>query len=265
MSNLENFGRIKNPVTGIFGTGQVKYYYQSGNFVVPTGISSVRVRLWGAGGTNSGTNSPGMASGGGGGFALKTISGLTSGSSISVTVGTSASASSSFGAYVSATGGTTATSGAGGAGASGGSGVGGDINNTGGTGGAATFNTNSSYFFGGGAGCAGLLGKGGDGNVTTYGRPDATFVGGATGASNMFVNTQFPSNPQPVYGDINRSEEFDIYNLDLIGTGRGPFGGEYATSTVPFNGGGGGKNYKASIPGGSSHNSFGQGLVIVEY
>ena len=87
MSNLENFGKDRNPFTGVFGTGKVKYFWVNGTFTVPASITSVRVRCWGSGGYTNGR----FGGGGGGGFAMKTITGLTSGASISVTVPTSSS------------------------------------------------------------------------------------------------------------------------------------------------------------------------------
>lgn len=273
MSNLENFGKTKNPITGTFGTGQVKYYYENDTFVVPNGISAVRVRLWGAGGSSNGANGRGAGAGGGGGFALKTISGLTSGASIAVTVGTSASASSSFGAYVSATGGASGGSaayGGGGAGGAGGTGVGGDINNTGGNGSGGLYSSNTYYFWGGGGGCAGLTGKGGDGGGGDYNRADQNiYVGGAVGAHSNYTNTQWPNNITPFYSDANISDEFDISNLDLIGTGRGATGTQTTNysfiASAGINGAGGIGETLPAVPGGGSHNNFAQGLVVVEY
>ena len=134
----------ENPITGRFGTGQIRIIATSGSFVVPDGISSVRVRMWGAGGSSH-------TGGGGGGFALKIISNLNPNQSIPVTVGRQTSTyseggTSSFGNFVSATGGSPRST------TSGGSGIGGDINYTGGAG-----------LSGGGGGAANLFGPGGDG------------------------------------------------------------------------------------------------------
>ena len=52
-----------NPITGVFGTGQVKMFtVGSSTWTVPIGITRCRARVWGAGGGNSGC---------GGGFAMK--------------------------------------------------------------------------------------------------------------------------------------------------------------------------------------------------
>ena len=142
MSNLQtltNNNASQNPFTGQYGTGIVKMYATSGTytFTVPTAITSVRVRVWGGGGggaSGAGANNRG---GGGGGFAMKTITGLTPGASITVTVGSQGLANtgdsagtsggtSSFGAYVSATGGSGGTN----SNSTGGSGSSGDINYT---------------------------------------------------------------------------------------------------------------------------------------
>jgi len=60
-----------------FGTGKVEFFYRNGTFTVPEGITSVRVRVFGAGsGGNQNAFTSTQAGGSGGGFAIKTISGL---------------------------------------------------------------------------------------------------------------------------------------------------------------------------------------------
>lgn len=93
-------------------------FSSSGSFVVPPGVSQVEVEVWGAGsGSYASTSAIASGGGGGGGYARKRISGLTPGQQISVTVGAGGAAgttagatpgsgqSSSFGTFVSATGG----------------------------------------------------------------------------------------------------------------------------------------------------------------
>ena len=118
---------LANPMTGVFGNGQVQMFTSSGTFNVPIGVSKVRVRLWGGGGSHRGSA---------GGFALKEID-LGSVSSVAVVIGsggttdnsgTWSGGTTSFGAYVSATGGV-------GNGGTVGQGIGGDINYSGGRGG----------------------------------------------------------------------------------------------------------------------------------
>lgn len=126
------------------GFSQIQTFNSSGTFVVPTGVTRVRATVIGAGGAGGTHASIPSGGGGAGGQAIRIISGLTPGAAISVTVGASGVApsggatgvggtggSSSFGVYVSATGGQgggggSATTTA--AGGGGGYGVGGDVN-----------------------------------------------------------------------------------------------------------------------------------------
>ncbi len=132
------------------GFSAMQVFSANGNFVVPNGVSTVRVRVLG-GGASSGYHStmPG-AGGGAGGEAFGIVAGLSSGQSIAVTVGAGGAAltspgagnsggSSSFGTYMTATGG---SGGNGGtisqfamAGGAGGAGTGGQINRSGSDGG----------------------------------------------------------------------------------------------------------------------------------
>ena len=137
--------------------GQV--FTSSGTFTVPDGVTRVKVTVAGGGGNGGnaranfqpsprggGVTSAAGGGGGGGGIAIKFVTGLTPGGTVSVTVG-GAAGTSSFGAFVSATGGGSAAAangvpGGGGtsftAGGAGGTGSGGDINITGGAGRNAT-------------------------------------------------------------------------------------------------------------------------------
>jgi hypothetical protein len=129
-------------LTGV--RGQV--FTSSGTYTVPAGVNSAKVTVIGGGG-NGGSASSSAGSrgsivssfsgaGGGGGVAISYITGLTPGSTVSVTVG-GAAGTSSFGAFCSATGGGNGGNTTGGttsAGGAGGTGSGGDINITGGAG-----------------------------------------------------------------------------------------------------------------------------------
>ena len=127
------------------GFSQIAAYTAGGSFVVPTGVSRVKVTVLGGGGAG-GTHAMIPSGGGGaGGSAIRILNGLIPGSVIPVTVGPGGTAlvgsagsggnggTSSFGTYVSATGG----SGGGGsvmttaAGGSGGGAAGGDVNTSG--------------------------------------------------------------------------------------------------------------------------------------
>ncbi len=127
---------------------RVASFIASGTFTVPANVTEVTAEVWGAGsgawGAWGATNQGG-GGGGGGGYARKAVTGLTAGQVIAVTVGLggagaapgetpSAGGSSSFGPYVSATGGAInpASSGANPVnGNFGGTGTGGDVNITG--------------------------------------------------------------------------------------------------------------------------------------
>ena len=118
----------------------IQAFTSSGTFTVPAGVTKVKVTVVGGGaGGRTANNSTAQGGGGSGGAAIKVITGLTPGGTVTVTVGTGGAANtdgvtSSFGAYCSATGGfSPAFAGPGGGGA-GGTATGGDINFTGGAG-----------------------------------------------------------------------------------------------------------------------------------
>jgi hypothetical protein len=237
---------VNNPFTGIFGNGQIVTFLNSGTFTVPSGVASVRVRVWGAGG---------FSGGGGGGFTMRTITGLTPGTPIAVTVGagsTSAAAfggTSSFGSFCSATGG---GSGSTSPVSQGGVGTGGDINTTGGAG------------PNGNGGVAGMWGNGGAGGSSSLSGVSGNSGGGGSSSSGN-------SGGNGIYGIggswisttsyVNSTTGFISGSIDFIGTGGG------GANTVPgINGGGGGNSSNGGFPGGGSGvGAGGRGLVIVEY
>jgi hypothetical protein len=163
----------------------------SGSFVVPSGVSQIEVEVWGAGSGSYASSSTSPSGGGaGGGYARKRIGGLNAGQVIAVTIGAGGTAGStslapgsgggtSFGSYVSATGGGPnpfATLAAPWLGASSqGIGVGGDINVAGSNGANGVGNF-------GGAGGAGAMGGGVTGVATSYGLTGQLPGGGASGA-----------------------------------------------------------------------------------
>jgi hypothetical protein len=238
---------ISNPFTGTFGNGVVVPFLNSGTFVVPAGVSSVRVRVWGAGGYDGG---------GGGGFTMETITGLISGASIAVTVGAGSTSSSvfggtsSFGSYCSATGGGSgSTSPARG----GGVGAGGDINTTGGSGVSPS-----------GGGVAGMWGNGGNGS-SINGKSGNAGGGGGSTAGNVSGSGIFGlgGQYQSTTATVLPGNGFVSASIDFIGTGGG---GPNLVSGI--NGGGGASNGNGGFPGGgagSSSDNGGKGLVIVEY
>ncbi len=182
-----------------FGSG-VQSFTSSGNFAIPAGVTQVEVEVWG-GGSGSYASVPGLASGGGagGGYARKLVSGLIPGQIVPITVGAGGAAgttggaaagpggTSSFGQFVSATGGSLnylATTLAPENGATPpGIGVGGDVNFTGSAGQAGILNQGG---LGGAAPIGGTQNSGTMGNVGNF--PGGAAAGAGTGASG---NTAF--------------------------------------------------------------------------
>ena len=183
-----------------FGSG-VQSFTQSGAFGVPAGVTQIEVEVWG-GGSGSYASLPGLPTyggsggGSGGGYARKRITGLTPGQSIAVVIGSGGIAgtlqggaatsggTSSFGSYVSATGGslnalTSVSSPQLGA-TPAGNGVGGDVNLSGSAGQSAALN------FGGMGGGAPM---GGSQNSGTSAVAGAFPGGGAAGAGTGSAGT----------------------------------------------------------------------------
>lgn len=165
--------------TGGFSNLQV--FTSSGTFTVPAGITKVKVTVVGGGG---GANDNWYyVGGGGGGAAIKVISGLTPGSTVTVTVGAGGSANndggtSSFGAYCSATGGAKGP-GSGVTGASGGIGSNGDLNIKGQGSGNIFINGQTV----GSAGGSSIFGGGGYGSQNAVGQAGGAYGGGGGGGN----------------------------------------------------------------------------------
>lgn len=272
-----------NWASGTFGTGLVRVYgshLATYSFTVPTDITKIRVRVWGAGGGGSNTTGAG---GGGGGFAIGEFT-VVAGTNYTVTVGqggqqNTAGGTSSFGTLISATGGEASSSSGQ---RNGGAGTGGYVNHTGG-------GSNNSY--GGGGGAANLFGHGNDGDYNgnrngITNRKKSGGAGGGQGAnSNSYELYQFKGGMGP-FGSFfhpgpNQSTNnyvigglsFQmIHNIDELATGSGGFGHE-AQSAQGVNGGGGGYRGDGGWPGGgggpgatSSQGGFGaDGCIVVEY
>lgn len=242
---------VTNPFSGVFGNGEMQIIPVSGTFNVPVGVSRVRVRLWGAGasGLNNGA--------GGGGFAMKVIN-LGAASSVAVTVGAptagAAGGTSSFGTFVSATGGSATTP------FTGGTGVGGDVNYSGGNGATSAGAGGAANLFGNG-------GNGGSGNGFNgasgggAGTGDLTYAGGngifSTGGGSIVTNG----------APVAATSGMISPSIDLIGTG----GGGSWRMPNGVNGGGGAASANVGsggFPGGGTYTyTFlgARGLVIVEY
>lgn len=193
-----------------FASG-VQTFTTSGSFTLAANVTQVEVELWGGGaGSYASFNTVPSGGGSGGGYARKRIAGLVPGQVVIVTVGAggsggtaagtapTAGGASSFGAYVSATGGSlnvlaTVSSPSNGA-TPGGIGVGGDVNiagssgqagvlNQGGLGGAAPMGGTQNS---GTTGVAGNFPGGGAAGAGT-GANSATSYDGAPGAPGLVV------------------------------------------------------------------------------
>lgn len=239
------------PITGVFGQGKVTLITATSNFVIPA--ETIRVRLFGAAGTGDGTT----PHSGGGGFALKVISGLTVGASVLATIGLAPTTAgvggtTSFGAYVSATGGPKGPG-------TPGTGVGGDINTRG-----AVPNADKKIA-GGGVGT--VFGDGGTGSGNG-GDQGSTGSSGVTGKGGE--HTLYQTNTSGSVG--GNGEPGDNFSIDFIGTGGG---GASAVAGVCGNGanGGGGAGSNSATggrggwPGGGSGNlAIGaDGFMVVEH
>jgi hypothetical protein len=184
--------RSSQQPSGVFGIGNIQFIHSTMQFTVPA--KNIRVRVWGGGG--------GASNGG----------------------------TSSFGSYVSATGGT-GYSGT----PSGGTGSGGDINTTGGAG--------LSQSYSGGGGAANYFGNG---NITSgmggggFGGNGLTGTGGILGTTNSSAQSGVSNIGNP------------YASIDFIGTG--PGGGSGSSTFTPGangvnGGGGGGTGSGSSLPG----------------
>ncbi len=284
-----------NIFSGTFGNGFITTFGVSGTFVVPSGVTSIRVRLWGGGG---GGASSSLTGGGGGGFAIKTLS-VTSGTSYTVTVGEgglqgTTGGTSSFGSEVSATGGGGANNNSVGQ-HDGGTGTGGDINATGGFGSTAHRVPTPGSGYSGGGGAASLLGDGNDGVSANQSYMNRAVTRGGAGGGIGRSSTPNSANWGQAYGTLgyngfntgggsaSTSNDMSCFtsifshpvtSIDMIGTGSGGWHGN------PGHNGGGGSGPCGQAGGGcggfpgggggsyltSEQMATGaQGLVIVEY
>ena len=268
---------------GIFNTGRYLTFLDSGTFTAPVS-GYYRVRVLGAGGsgaTISGTMKR-ATGGGGGGYSMGTIW-LTQGQSIPVTVGKggvwsgdgqpgSVGGTSTFGAYISATGG------AGGlcadaakavAGALGGVGTGGSLINANG-GKSGSIDANAGYSASGGGGAGSQLGHGGDSGSISGGASNNNAatggggVGGATSASIIRGSEQATGGAGVASASTALLGGFDLLSVGANLNINGTVNSSSAAFRFPGDGfaGGGGPNYHTTSNGGIGGTGAGGGATI---
>ena len=173
----------------------------TGSWVCPNGVTQATAECWGGGGTGGpATGNPARAGGGAGGqYAIKVVTGLTPGTTYTVTVGAASTAQTATvvagnDSWFNTSGTVIAKGGAGGANATGTSGLGGagsttsgigDTVRAGGSGGAGVAAGTS----GGGGGGAGSTGTGASGSSGTQG--GATSLNGGAGGAGLTSGTQY--------------------------------------------------------------------------
>jgi hypothetical protein len=182
------------PVTLTQGLFSVQVFTSSGTWTKPSGIFKARVQLVGGGGGGSSANYVG-GGGAAGGYSEEIID-VSAVSTVTVTIGSGGAGAAigvtpggnggttSFGSYLSATGGGGGYYLNGGIGGVGGEGSGGDINGQGGDGGKAPVEAN--YQIAGGQGGASYFGGGGQGGIYgafLSGNPGRAYGSGGGGSS----------------------------------------------------------------------------------
>jgi hypothetical protein len=239
------------PLSSYYQGGRGQVFTSSGTFTVPDGVTAVKVTVCGGGGgggagyTTSATGVSGVGGGGGGGgFAIDFVTGLTPGGTVTVTVGAAGAAgsagsggaggTSSFGAYVSATGG------GGGAGA---------VNVNTNAGGAGGSTSGAAWGINGGAGlaAAGNLMSGAGGATRLSQATNAAYYFYSCSVNSLAGYTSIPTTSPEGTGGKGSSVRGTVY----AGTGYGSGGGggiENASGT-------------GNYPGGAGT----QGFVIVEW
>lgn len=184
-------------VSGFSGP-RATVYTSNSTFTIPSGITAVKVTVIGGGGGGNGSNSP--TGGGAGGTAIKWLTGLTSGNTLSVTIGSGGAGGawngtgSSGGASTVASGTqtiSTITGNGGTGGGAGGTGSGGDLNIRGGWGNAAiNGGVSGASFYGNGVRSTAGTGTAGSGYGSGGGHgngSDCTQQAGGAGGAGVVV------------------------------------------------------------------------------
>jgi len=224
----------------------------TGTFTVPTGVTSLTVKAWGAGGAGgNGSGSTGIGGGGGGGgFSQATLT-VTPGASLTYNVGSAGSANTtaSFGGngggFTALLNGATYLIQAGGGGGGGGT-TGTATGGQGGAGGGSSGTTGTA-----GSGTATVGGAGGGGTTTTGGAAGAAGTGGVAGIIGA------ANNGGDAGGSLTSCTTTVVGRGGNGGTGAGGKGGISATCVNGggggggrFGGGGGGSGSNAAVRGG---------------
>jgi len=167
------------------GLGGMQVFTSSGTFTVPAGKTVVKVTMVGAGGSGRFGDSGTGGGGGSGGYAEGYVTGLTPGGTVAVTVGAGANNSNggttSFGSYISITGGTTGSAAYAGAGGAGGVCTGGTLQFSGNTGGSGFDN---GCYNGPGYGAYGVSPYQSGFQFGTNGSPASGYGAGGNGGTN---------------------------------------------------------------------------------
>jgi hypothetical protein len=240
-------------VGGGIGTQNTDIYNTagSGTFVVPTGVTSITVKVWGAGGAGgNGSGSTGIGGGGGGGGFTQSTLTVTPGATLTYNVGTGGTANTTAsyggngGGYSAVLNGATVLIQAGGGG-----------------GGAGTTSTATGGQGGAGGGASGTAGTAGNGTATVGGAGGAgtTTTGGAAGAAGT-TGIAGDAGIANSAGDGGGS----LTNCTTAVTGHGDnggigAGGKGGTSATCVNGGGGGGGRFGGGGGGSGTNAAARG------
>lgn len=224
----------------------------TGTFVVPTGVTSLVVKAWGAGGGGgNGSGGTGIGGGGGGGgFAQATLT-VTAGSSLTYNVGT-AGAANTTASYAGNGGGFTALL----------NGATYLIQAGGGAGGGGTTGTANGGQGGAGGGTSGTAGTAGSGTATVgglggAGTAAAGGAGGAAGTGGVAGNSGAANNGGDAGGSLTSCTTAVTGRGGNGGVGAGGKGGISATCVNGggggggrFGGGGGGSGSNAAVRGG---------------
>jgi hypothetical protein len=164
-------GSVQTTAAASSGFTNMSVFTSSGTFTVPAGVTKAKVTVIGGGG--GAKHSTNIASytvgGGGGGTAIEVLSGLTPGAAIAVTVGTGGAGNTAYGSTPGGTGGTSS--------------FGSYLSATGGAGGAIPLSTQPPYSSLGGIGSGGSLNIAGSPSEppSSYSAGGGSFMGAGGG------------------------------------------------------------------------------------